>query len=271
MIKHDIHIHTHLSDCAAKNAFIADYITEAKDIGLEFIGFADHAWDETVAGASGWYAPQTFKRLAARREELKSIDKGGISVSLGAEGEFANFILGLGADGAQYVDYVIIPHSHTHMKNFVIPASELETPKKHALFLLKSFISLCEHESRDLFFGIAHPMVPVGVNNEYIEEVFRHISESDLNECAHAAKDNRRVLELNLSAVNTIPPERAEACGLRRFFEACARAGCEFFMGSDAHRVDNLKKYHAPSKRSVALMGLNESHFIAAKHRIPSV
>lgn len=268
MIKHDIHVHTHLSACAHRDAFISGYIAEAKRIGLTTVGFADHAWDEAVSGASDWYKPQTFSRLESRKSEIKTIDTDGLKVLFGAEGEFANFLLGIGEDARQYVDYIIVPHSHTHMKGFVMPSEYSGDAKAHAKFLTDSFIALCSHKDKNLFVGIAHPMWPVGASIEYIKQIFDNISDSTLDECAQAAKESELMLEVNLSSLKSIPPEYGEEFCIRRFFEACKRADCEFFMGSDAHRVTALAEYHETQSRVINIIGMEESSFTAAERRI---
>ncbi len=271
MIKHDIHIHTHLSDCAHRDAFIKDYIVEAKTIGLTTVGFADHAWDENIKGASNWYIPQTFKRLELRKREIENTDTAGMKILFGAEGEFANFLLGVGEEAKNYVDYIIVPHSHTHMKGFVMPSEYAGDAKKHADFLVKSFISLCNHKNRNLFFGIAHPMWPVGASIDYITEIFENISDEMLSDCALAAKEAGVALEVNLSCLKSIPPVLGEEFCIKRFFDACKRADCEFFMGSDAHRVTAIADYHSEQARVLKSIGLSESDFKAAERRISTL
>lgn len=268
MINYDIHIHTHLSACADRKAFMADYVKAAKELSLDFLGFADHAWDSSIEGASAWYAPQNYKRLEARREEIKSIETEGIKVLLGAEGEFASLLLGLGEEGRQYVDYVIVPHSHTHMKGFVLPDDCIGNPEKHANYLVKSFIALCGHEKRRMYFGVAHPMYPIGDNAEYTENIYSFISDSTLEECALAAKEANIAIEANLSVLKNIPPEAADGFCYRRFYDACKRAGCEFFLGSDAHCIDVLSANHRQKEQLISRVGLDESDFKAAKLRI---
>ncbi len=268
MTNYDIHIHTHLSSCGAKDAFMADYINAASRLGLTTVGFTDHAWDSNIPGASSWYAPQDYKRLEARREELKAIDTKGIKVLLGAEGEFANLLLGLGEEGASYVDYIIVPHSHTHMRGYVLPSDCVGDPKKHALYLLKSFIALCTHKDRNLYFGIAHPMYPIGDDAQYTELLYSHITDNDLQECAIAAKEANLALEANLSVLKKIPPESGKSFCYRRFFDACKRAGCDFFMGSDAHSINAMISNHSASSELISAVGLEESDFTSALRRI---
>ncbi len=266
MINYDIHIHTHLSSCGSRDAFIADYIKAAKEKGLTLIGFADHAWDLTVDGVSDWYKPQGYERLADRRREIENVE--GIRILLGAEGEFANLILGLGEEGRKYVDYVIVPHSHTHMRGFVLPEECVGNPEKHAEYLVKSFLALCRHEKRELFFGIAHPMYPIGDTPEYVESVYSYITDEMLDECAKATKKAGIVVEANLSVLKGIPPEAGTEFCYRRFFDACKRAGVEFFLGSDAHGISALTARHQEKNDLIYKIGLTESDFTAGQHRI---
>lgn len=261
MITHDLHIHTHLSDCADRQAFIADYIARAKELGLTTIGFADHAWDDKVDGASPWYKKQPFSRLASRKRELDGIDTNGIDVRFGAEGEYANFLLGMTDAVFEHVDYVIVPHSHTHMVGFVLPEDYNNDPKNHAKYLAESFISLCRHDIKDRFFGIAHPMSPIGKNAAQTEEIYSFISDAMLNECASAAKESDVLLEANLSILKNIPPEANESFCLHRFFDACKRAGCKFFLGSDAHNIASLIR-HTESDTLLSYVGLSEDDFV---------
>lgn len=261
MITHDLHIHTHLSDCADRQAFMSDYIARAKELGLTTVGFADHAWDDKIDGASGWYQKQPFSRLATRKQELDGIDTSDIDIRFGAEGEYASFLLGMSESVFEYIDYVIVPHSHTHMTGFVLPEDCKGDPEKHAKYLVDSFISLCRHKMSDRFFGIAHPMSPVGKNAEQTEEIFGFITDAMLNECACAAKESGIPLEANLSILKNIPPDANQSFCLHRFFDACKRAGCKFFLGSDAHNVASLTR-HTESDVLLSYIGLSDDDFV---------
>ncbi len=269
MINYDLHIHTHLSSCGSRDAFISDYIKAAKEAKLSLIGFADHAWDLTIDGVSDWYKPQGYERLAERRAEIENAE--GIKILLGAEGEYANFLLGLGDEGRKYVDYVIIPHSHTHMRGFVLPEDCVGNPEKHADYLVKSFLSLCNHEKKYLFFAIAHPMYPIGESIEYVQEVYSYITDEMLDECADAAKKAGIAVEANLSVLKGIPPEAGNEFCYRRFFDACKRADVEFFLGSDAHGISAFTARHQEKEEAIYKVGLSENDFTAAQRRIQNV
>lgn len=267
MTNYDIHIHTHLSSCGDRNAFISDYASSARALGLTLIGFSDHAWDETIPGASPWYQPQGYQRLISRRAEAKSECRDGLTVKLGAEGEFANFVLGLGESGAELVDYVIVPHSHTHMKGFVLPSS-CDTPEKHADYLIRSFIALCESPKRELFFGIAHPFLPVGQSEEGTEAILSHISQRELEECALSAKQASLFLELNLSAFARVPESSIDGNCYSRVIRTFASSGANMFLGSDAHSPKAFSALHSRREEIISELGISEDVFKAAEHRI---
>ncbi len=259
---YDLHIHTYLSDCADRNnAQPADYLKEAEKAGLLAIGFADHAWDKAVPGASPWYQKQPFERLKSTKEELEGIQSP-VKVFFGAETEYADGVLGVSAEAAQHLDYIIVPHSHTHMKGFVLPAGR-ESPKEHAKYLLESFYNLCSHPNRDLFFGVAHPFHPVGASFEESREIFSHITDRDLEECMAVSKQNGVYLELNTSGFSKIADEDIKDHHYSRVVYIAKEAKNRFFYGSDKHRVvpfGNPDRFFDMGK-IIGLLGLQESDF----------
>lgn len=268
---YDLHIHTFLSDCASKtNANPVDYVKAAVAGGLSAIGFSDHAWDESIGGASAWYQKQPFSRLEKRKELLAETiaENPGIKIAFGAEAEYAKGILAVGEEAASRLDYVIVPHSHTHMRGFVLPEG-WDSPEKHAQYLVKSFYELCARRQR-VFFGIAHPMFPVGQKEEDCERIFDHVSDADLNECLCAAAENGIFLELNMSLAGALNFDTIQNSFLARFFANAKKAGCSFFMGSDKHQVipfgepDRFFRIGAYMEK----LGLQESDFNAALEKV---
>lgn len=264
---YDLHTHTFLSDCASKtNANPVDYVKAAEENGLLAIGFSDHSWDASIEGASPWYKKQPFERLETTRELLDGYESSTeIKILFGAETEYAGGVLGVGEHAASRLDYVIVPHSHTHMKGFVLPEG-CDTPEKHAAYLIKSFYEVCTHKKRSLFFGIAHPMFPVGLNREEAERVYSYISDRDMCECLYAAKENGIFLELNTSVISKIDESDLQNSFYARFFGNAKRVGNAFFMGSDKHSVIPSGKPDAFMKIGVFAkkLGLTPSDFKAA-------
>lgn len=259
---YDLHVHTALSACAARDACIAEYCADARESGLPVIGFADHAWDKAVAGASPWYAPQDYERLLARRAEAER--ENGLKVLLGAEAEMAAGVVAFTPESAALLDYIICPHSHTHMKGFVLPA-DAEAPEKHADFLVKSFYALCVHPLARYILGVAHPMYPIGKSADEADEIYAHISDDALFFICQAAAKADLALELNTSTLAPIPTERLASLGYMRFFRAAKSAGCHFFLGSDRHSSKHpVHDTLARAPELAAALGLHEDDFTRA-------
>lgn len=261
---YDLHCHTFLSACAARDAEIDDYVKDADEGGLRALGFADHAWDEGLGTPSGFYAPQNYKRLLTRKCSVKHR----VRVFYGAEGEYARGLLAVRAETMKLFDYIIIPHSHTHMKGFVLPA-ECEAPGDHGRFLLESFVSLLNHPHIGGVFGIAHPFHPCGKKFEEAEEILSYITNEEFENCGALAAQKGVFLELNMSAAFAVPEEKAEDCSYARFFRNAKKGGAKFFLGTDNHRPkpyqDNLI-FRAPERAKP--FGLTEGDFTDALSRI---
>ena len=264
---YDLHVHTPLSDCADRQAFFHRYIPLAEELGQTVLGFADHSWAEGVAGASSWYQKQPFSRLAKQKQELCDYleqNPTTVKVLQGAEGEFANFLLGIDGEAAAYADYIIVPHDHIHMKGFVIPMDRYHE-EGVAKFLLESFEALCKHPERDLFVGLCHPMVPCCHPWEFKNAVYKHITDRQLEDALIAAKEAGVWLELNLSEFACVPVEEWENYEYVRFFRIAKQVGNTLFWGSDAHKPENYVARHAIAKDVLALTGLTEEDFSTAE------
>ncbi len=119
----DMHVHTFISACSGdENANLKNYIDKAVEVGIQVLGISDHCWDNKMPGASAWYKPQDVEWISKIRDEMP-VDTKGIKLFIGMESEYCGMsdTIGISAQSAAEFDYVLIPHTHTHMKNFVMP------------------------------------------------------------------------------------------------------------------------------------------------------
>ena len=121
-ILHDIHTHNLFSSCCTDYTASTDaYLQKEAALGMRLFGLSNHIWDERVKGMSYWYRTQTI----ARAEEAKNAfahAPAGLRVLFGAETEYyaCRDLLGMSEDGAAHFDYLLVPHSHLHMRNEVM-------------------------------------------------------------------------------------------------------------------------------------------------------
>ena len=121
-IVHDTHTHNAYSHCCGdRTASTEAYIKKEQELGIKVFGLSNHIWDETVKGASYWYKHQTILLAEEAKAYLKK-EREGIRCLFGAESEYYGYQdkVGMSAEGAKRFDYMLIPHSHLHMRGEVM-------------------------------------------------------------------------------------------------------------------------------------------------------
>ncbi len=125
-ITHDLHTHTLMSSCSFDpHATMQAYVDKASELGHTVIGISNHLWDEKVPGASEWYAGQCVSYGFEEKYAIPA-DTHGVRVLFGAETEYCGMTktLGMSAETGARFDYILVPHTHSHMKNFVMEEND---------------------------------------------------------------------------------------------------------------------------------------------------
>ena len=152
---HDLHIHSHLSSCSRDAEQTNERILQyAKENRLNTICLTNHFWDSSVEGASSWYVPQDFEHI----NQAKPLPEAeGIKFLFGCETEMGmDMKLGISPERFDDFDFVIIPTTHLHMRDFTITREDYENIETKARIWEKRLDALL---SMDLPFhkiGIAH-------------------------------------------------------------------------------------------------------------------
>ncbi|MEG1834939.1 MAG: PHP domain-containing protein [Oscillospiraceae bacterium] len=239
-IKHDIHVHTHLSKCSDDTtATLKNYIDEAINQGLSTLGISDHLWDTDVNyKLNSFYEGQDIDYVLQTKKELETIDRKGLNILFGCETEFAMGTLGLTKENASLFDYVLVPHSHYHMKGFVIPEDKITT-EAIAQYSVDSFIEMVK---KGIATSVAHPFEPCGWEKpEQLTEIFNYISDSKFRECFNTANEYNTGIEINTAIFCEKPIIDFEKTYLR-MFKIAKNVGCKFSFGSDTHRIAKMKR-----------------------------
>ena len=259
MPSYDLHIHTNLSSCAKPTAVAADYITRAKGMGLTAIAFTDHMWDSAVPGASNWYMPQNYAHICALKKELPPSDSS-LKILFGCECECDKFgTVGISEEVAAQLDILLVPHSHTHMKDFTMPAVLREDDAAHGKFLVEHFMHVINSPIAKYITVIPHPFAAVACPTAH--NVLNTIPDAALEECCIAAREKNIALEINTSCFKAMDEEQMRNCAYARLFEIARRAGCRFTVGSDAHDIpamDALPKAEIFAR----VIGIPEEQFL---------
>ena len=237
---HDFHIHSQISSCSRdpeqNNERILKY---AEDEGLHTIVLADHFWDETVPGASKWYAAQDYPHIC-QAKPLPQSDK--VKFLFGCETEMdKNMTVGCSRERMEEFAFIVIPTTHFHMEKFTIAEEHLATPQTRAQVWVDKLDALL---SMDLPFhkiGIAHlvcGLIWKGDREKYLQTL-DSIPEADMHRIFAKAASLGVGIEINMS----YPDEERDT--VLRPFRIAKEEGCKFYLGSDAHHpagLDNARK-----------------------------
>lgn len=227
-VKSDLHVHTNLSSCGDPSATLDAMAAAGKRAGLDVIGISNHLWDGAVAGSSSWYAPQDVAHVLRLREEMAAVTSP--RILLGCEAEYTGgSTVSVSLESAALFDYILIPFTHLHMKDFVIP-SEITEPQAVTAFMLARGFELMEHPLTTCGtpLGFAHPFLPSSFF-KVRSEILAAISTEQYRRFFTRAAEKQISIEIH-GAMTVC--SRDEYLRMLSTAKAC---GCRFHFASDAH------------------------------------
>lgn len=234
-IKHDLHIHTHLSACCGDKEGMraGNIIASATARGLDTVGFSDHLWANPAITPSEWYQPQDEQQVVRLRHELLELPEEplirvlvGCEADMRAPGEF-----GITPELAASLDFVLLACSHFHMRSFVEQPPE-RTPEALARHLLRFFRS---GVNSGLATSIAHPFMPLG-DFDKLDAIHTALDEHELSDALSEAAANGVALEITLVFLPRAGADGKPLFSLetpQRLISLAKAAGCKFTFGSD--------------------------------------
>lgn len=253
----DLHIHSGISACSADKTQTPERIlTYAQENNLKTVALTDHFWDETVPGASAWYAPQNYARIC-QAKPLPKAD--GIRYLFGCEIDMDKHLtLGLTKEHFDRFDFVVIPTTHLHMSGFTISQEDGESVQTRADLWIKRLDALLNMDLPFEKIGIAHlacPLIDNRSRQAYLS-VLEHIPEAEMKRLFMKAAKLGAGIELNQTDM-CFSEEEADI--VLRPFRIAKACGCKFYFGSDAHHPHELESAKAIFERAIDLLGLEES------------
>lgn len=254
-IDHDYHIHSQLSLCSKDPEQTPLRMLEyASENGLKKLCLTDHFWDDTVKGASDWYTPQNFNHIS---KVLPLPEKDGIEFCFGCETDLdKNLTLGISKSTIEKFDFVIIPTTHLHMKNFTIGENATDKERSDAFIHRLEGVLNMDLPFRKI--GIAHLACGLIVPGGEIERVLRHISDDDLQILFKKAAARGVGIEINYDDFKFDKKTTDTIEQILRIFGIAKDMGCKFYLGSDAHHPDTFAKTHAVFEKAIELLDLSE-------------
>ncbi len=258
-INHDFHIHTKLSLCADREAEAKRYIEKAKKIGLKKIGFANHFWDEKIPANEEFYEIQTFKYNLALKEELERLDKSGVEVYFGLEGEYHPvYGVAITPETAEQLDFLIVSNSHTHK---TMDPSLYKPYEKHAQFMAEAYNNILDSDISKYILAIAHPFEAVCCPYDK-QLLFGLVSDDTYKALFTKTAEKGIAVEINTSTFGKITAENIEKYNEFKMFDIAKKCGCKFIFGSDAHSNRDHDNYLYLTDLLSERIGLTEKDII---------
>ena len=252
---HDLHIHSKISSCSndpeQTNERILKY---AEDNGLTTICLTDHFWDDAVEGASKWYAKQNYDHIS-QAKPLPQTDK--VKFLFGCETELNKFLtLGISKEKLDEFDFIIIPTTHFHMKDYTLFLEEIETPEKRARAWVKRLDTVLDMDLPFRKIGFAHLtcelLAPTA--EEYIS-MLNLIPEAEMVRLFTKIAQKGAGVELNADDMKFKFGGIDEVLKPYKIAREC---GCKFYLGSDAHHPHELDAAKEIFERVIDLLDLKE-------------
>lgn len=265
LITQDLHMHTHLSLCAEKEATLQAYLDQAESLGISTLGIADHLWDDKVGlhdengSWYGFYKPQNMKHVLKAREEFKSCEARGLRVLFGAEVEYDSVRgdIALSEEAAEILDFVIVPNSHTHL---VMPKEYYEPRKTHASFMLEATRNILRSPLSKYVTALAHPFDAVCCPYDR-KLLYPLISKSEYMDVFSEAKEKNVAIEINTSPYLNKTDEVILNDPLWEIMHIAKECGCKFTFGSDCHHPSAQKNILA-SEIIIKHLGITEKDIL---------
>lgn len=255
-IDHDLHIHSFLSRCSKDpcqtTAAILDY---AEKNNMNTVCITDHYWDSLVDGASEWYSKQNFDHISQSKPLPQSNT---CKFLFGCETDMdKNFKLGIPNSRYDDFDFIIVPTTHLHMKNFTFEESCDNVESKTNLYI-KRFEAFLNSDLPFKKTGLAHITCSLihRENNGYIQ-VLNNVSDAAFETLFRGCAKRGCGVELNLS-INELTDSELTPSILRPYIIA-KKQGCKFYLGGDAHTVSNLENTIPRFQKTIDLLSLDES------------
>ena len=267
IVDHDLHVHSGISSCSGDPEQTPERILRyAEENGFETVCLTDHFWDETISGASGWYAAQNYAHISAAKPLPESEE---VRFLFGCETELDRFLtLGVSKTRMDFFDFIIIPTTHFHMKGYTLSETETENAKTRSNAWVKRLDAVL---SRDLPFrkiGIAHLTCGLiaPTRDEYIETL-SSIPTKEMERLFNKAARLGVGIELNADDMSFA---EGEADTVLRPYRIAKKAGCKFYCGSDAHHPKELDRAGKIFESAVERLELKETDKFVIRHVKPA-
>jgi histidinol phosphatase-like PHP family hydrolase len=244
-----------LSQCSSDPEQTPERILQyAKEKGLKRVILTDHFWDESVRGASNWYA--TYHKYSDISKFLPLPVDPEVEFLFGCETDMdKNGVIGISKERCDSFDFIIVSTTHLHMKGFTLDEADCGNVERLAELWVKRFDALLNADLPFGKVGIAHLTTKcIAVEGDVLYEVIKHIPDSELERLFTRAAELGLGIEINGCDFRF---EDRHTETVTRPYLIAKKCGCKFYLGTDAHKSREFSAFSG-LERAVRLLGLTE-------------
>jgi histidinol phosphatase-like PHP family hydrolase len=253
---YDIHIHTWLSPCGARDkseSAAAVYARAARERGLATIGVSDH-FALPGEGVPKWYENNGPQIVPEAYRQAREAEADGVRVLVGLEAEvFGPGRVSIDEGLFHRVDYVILAAGHFHFRE--LRESLKKDPATAAEALIKYLEEAIAFPWADI---IAHPLVVPENGLGAPETYLPLVSDEAIGRVARAAARAGKALEVN----GAMASQEAFREHMPRFFRIVKEEGAQLTVGSDSHTIAHLGPRLDAVETFARDAGLGRSDFV---------
>ena len=234
VIDHDYHLHSFISQCSSDPEQTPERMLRyAKEKGLKSICLTDHFWDESVPGASNWYA--TYHKFTDLSRALPLPKDDEVEFLFGCETDMdKSGVVGISKERCNDFDFIIVATTHLHMKGFTIEPEDYCNAEKLAKAWVKRFDALLNADLPFHKVGVAHlTSICIAAENGVHLETLKLIPDEELVRLFTRAAQLGLGIELNACDFRESGEKLEAALRPYRIAKMC---GCKFYLGTDAHK-----------------------------------
>jgi len=249
----DLHIHSILSSCCNDASMTAETITGfAVANNYREVCITDHVWSTNVEGASDWYRTQDIPHILQNRPLPVIPD---LSFFSGCEVEYmGGSKLSISRKEFDLFDFVVIPVNHMHMHDLVRPEG-IYNARDMAELVLARLNDLINLKLPWEKIGVAHLSADVMYEEGSIADVLDAMDSITLIDIFSKLARLGAGVELNAGAFKEWENRKVSFV---RFYDIAVKAGCRFYLASDAHFQENLGGIQKNLCDVVNTLGLSE-------------
>lgn len=247
LIRTDLHIHTHLSDCGSPAATLDAVVAAGIEAELEAIGISDHI-----------FLPQHRERPVIARQALAR-DVNGMRIYVGCEADMQSPTrCAIDAEFAATLDYVMVAASHLYDPG--VEREFIDEPRPMAAYMVEMMRGAIETIFADI---IVHPLHVPACRFSFADFVSA-VDEAALREVARLAAASSVAFECNPSFV------RKYSEATKRLFSLLLEEGCTLALNSDAHDPGGIgcRGSGYATEEELRALGITEERLFRIEERV---